>query len=215
MIDQSNLSTPIVVFASGRGSNFESICESIKNKALHAKVSALIVNVKDCGAIEIAKKYNIPFYIFETNGISRNEHEKLIMTKLKEIQFDWIILAGYMRILSSEFIKKFQQNGFSKIINIHPSLLPSFKGVNGYKQAYEYGSKISGCTIHFVDEECDHGMIISQKSFEIKDTMSLEDVENTGIKIENEFYPITLQNLFHSKWNLQSVSNERSKVVFQ
>lgn len=214
MMQSTNPTTPIVVFASGRGSNFESICKAIDQKILSAKICALIVNVNDCGAMQIAKKYNVPIIIIESKEQSRDEHEKKIMNVLHNIQFDWIVLAGYMRIFSSDFINNYQVNSISKIVNIHPSLLPSFKGVNGYKQAFTYGSKITGCTIHFVDKECDNGTIIAQSAFEINDSMNIEAVESKGIQIENECYPKCLQKLFHKQWKIIKISNQRNKLVF-
>ncbi len=207
----SNLTPSIVVFASGRGSNFKAICQSVRDKKCNVKVQALIINIPNCGATQFAKEYNIPIYTIDSTTMKRSDHEKEIHKVLNNITFDWIVLAGYMRIFSSEFIQKYS-NKF--IINIHPSLLPSFKGINGYQQAFNFGSKITGHTIHLVDEECDHGAIISQNSFEIKDTDSINAIEERGIELENKMYPKVLNDLASKNWKIHDLPNQRKKVVF-
>ncbi len=205
---------PIIVVASGRGSNFQAICNAIVENHLHAKVLALVSNVRDCGVVQIAKSLNIPVIVIENTKLTRAAHEELVLKELSKFQFEYIVLAGYMRIFSPTFIKEFSKDGFSKIINIHPSLLPSFQGMNAYAQAVEYGVKCTGCTVHFVDELCDHGAIIEQASFSLRGSESTEDCERIGIQLENKFYPAALQKLFHSKWQILGSAENRPRVVF-
>ena len=152
------------VLASGNGSNFENIIKSIENNQLNAEISILIVNNPDCLAIKKAIKYNIPYIIINHRDcISREDHDELVMHKLQEFSVELVVMAGWMRIVGEELINKFK----NRIINIHPSLLPSFKGIDAIQQAIDSKVTITGCSVHYVNKEVDSGSIIIQAAVPI------------------------------------------------
>ena len=149
------------ILLSGRGSNFLAIAESIhQGRIANAKIAVVISNRRDAPGIDAARNAGLPTQIIEPKGRSRTEHDAEIIAVLRANQVDLVCLAGYMRLLSAEFVRAFPQ----RILNIHPSLLPAFPGLDAQRQALEYGATVSGCTVHFVDEELDHGVIILQKT---------------------------------------------------
>lgn len=155
------------VLLSGRGSNFLAIAESIRTGNLTgAEIAVVIANVADAGGIEAAQKLGLPTVVLVSKGRKRAEHDADVIAYLKQHNVDLVILAGYMRLLSPEFVAAFP----NKILNIHPALLPAFPGLDGQTQAFEYGAKIAGCTVHFVDEHLDHGTIILQRAVPVLDT---------------------------------------------
>lgn len=165
--------TKIAVFISGRGSNFMALHENIKKGIIKdAEISVVFSNKEDAKGLDYAKKENIEVIVIPSKDYSnRQEYDKKIVEVLKPYNIDLICLAGYMRIVTPELIKAYE----NKIINIHPALLPSFKGLHAQKQALEYGVKYSGCTVHFVDDGMDSGAIILQKVVEVYD----DDTEDT------------------------------------
>jgi phosphoribosylglycinamide formyltransferase-1 len=149
------------ILLSGRGSNFLAIAESIhQGRIANAKIAVVISNRRDAPGIEAARNAGLPAQIIEPRGRSRDEHDAEIIAILRANQVDLVCLAGYMRLLSAEFVRAFPQ----RILNIHPSLLPAFPGLDAQRQALEYGVTVSGCTVHLVDEELDHGVIILQRT---------------------------------------------------
>src|SRR5271156_5835246 len=149
------------ILLSGRGSNFLAIAESItQGRIANAKIAVVISNRRDAPGIDAARNAGLPAQIIEPKGRSRAEHDAEIIAVLRANQVDLVCLAGYMRLLSAEFVRAFPQ----RILNIHPSLLPAFPGLDAQRQALEYGVTVSGCTVHFVDEELDHGVIVLQKT---------------------------------------------------
>ncbi len=165
--------TRIAVFISGRGSNFMALHENIKKGIIKdAEISVVFSNKEDAKGLDYAKKENIEVIVIPSKDYNnRQEYDKKIVEALKPYNIDLICLAGYMRIVTHELIKAYE----NKIINIHPALLPSFKGLHAQKQALEYGVKYSGCTVHFVDDGMDSGAIILQKIVEVYD----DDTEDT------------------------------------
>jgi phosphoribosylglycinamide formyltransferase 1 len=154
------------ILLSGRGSNFVAIADSIDAGRLpDAKISVVISNKPDAPGIETARKRGLNALAIPSKGRSREEHDREVVAALKQHKVDLICLAGYMRLLSPWFVQQFPQ----KILNIHPSLLPAFPGLEAQEQAFAYGVKVSGCTVHFVDEELDHGAIIVQKTVPVHD----------------------------------------------
>ena len=151
----------IGILLSGRGSNFVAIADSIDaGRIPDARIAVVISNRPEAPGIEIARQRGLNAVVIPSKGRIREEHDADVVRALKENQVDLVCLAGYMRLLSPDFIREFPQ----RILNIHPSLLPSFPGLDAQRQAFDYGVKISGCTVHFVDEHLDHGAIIVQKS---------------------------------------------------
>ena len=176
----------IAVFASGRGSNFAAIIRAAKKGTIKANLSLLVCDNPKAGAIARAKRAGIKIALVkEKDFAGKKEFEEKIIQYLEENKIDLIAMAGFMRILSPEFVQKYQ----GKIINIHPALLPSFKGAHGIKDAFEYGVKITGVTVHFVDEEMDHGPIILQKKLEIEEDDTMESLEAKIHKAEHKLYP--------------------------
>jgi phosphoribosylglycinamide formyltransferase 1 len=148
------------ILLSGRGSNFEAIANNIDAGRLAAKVSIVISNRADAGGIESARRRGLNALVIPSKGRQREEHDRDVVAALRGANVDLIILAGYMRLLSPWFIQQFPQ----RILNIHPSLLPAFPGLEAQQQAFDYGVQISGCSVHFVDEHLDHGPIIVQRT---------------------------------------------------
>jgi phosphoribosylglycinamide formyltransferase-1 len=155
----------IGILLSGRGSNFEAIADSIKAGKLHAEIAIVISNRADAPGLESAKGRGLNAQLIPSKGRAREEHDADVVAALKQAQVDLVCLAGYMRLLSPDFIRAFP----NCIVNIHPSLLPAFPGMDAQKQALEYGVKVTGCTVHFVDEHLDHGPIILQKAVPVLD----------------------------------------------
>jgi phosphoribosylglycinamide formyltransferase 1 len=148
------------ILLSGRGSNFEAIADNIKDGNLNAEIGIVISNVPEAGGLKIARARGLKAMAIPSSGKNREAHEAEIIAALQAAEVDLICLAGYMRLLSANFVRTFPQ----RILNIHPSLLPAFPGLHAQKQALDYGVKVAGCTVHFVDEDCDHGPIIVQRS---------------------------------------------------
>ena len=149
------------ILLSGRGSNFLAIAESIhQGRIENAKIAVVISNRGQAPGIEAARNAGLPTEIIEPKGRLRTEHDAEIIAALRANQVDLVCLAGYMRLLSAEFVRAFPL----RILNIHPSLLPAFPGLDAQRQALEYGVTTSGCTVHFVDEDLDHGVIILQRT---------------------------------------------------
>ena len=177
------------ILASGNGSNFEYIIKSIKNKQLNAEISILIVNNPNCLAIEKATKYKIPYIVINHRDCnSRFEHDLLVMKKLEEFSVELVVMAGGMRIVGEEIINRFN----NRLINIHPSLLPSFKGVNAIQQAMDNRVTITGCTVHYVQKEVDSGSIIIQAAVAIKEQDTKETLKKRIQKMEHIILPLAI-----------------------
>jgi len=177
------------VLASGRGTNLQSIIDHSESGRIDADVVVVISDKRDAYALERARKHGIPAYFVDPKGKSREEHEREIDKILREHNVDLVVGAGYMRILSPWFIRRW----YGKIINIHPALLPSFKGTDGQGDALRYGVKITGCTTHFMDEEVDHGPIILQAAVIVKDDDTRESLAERILKVEHQLLPRTIQ----------------------
>jgi phosphoribosylglycinamide formyltransferase-1 len=159
----------IGILLSGRGSNFAAIADSVDaGRIPNARIAVVISNRADAPGIEIARQRGLEALIIPSKDKPRAEHDREVVAALQQHNVDLICLAGYMRLLSPWFVQQFPR----KILNIHPSLLPAFPGLEAQEQAFAYGVKVSGCTVHFVDEELDHGPIIAQKTVEVLDADS-------------------------------------------
>jgi len=167
----------IGILLSGRGSNFEAIAASVSEGRIpNARISVVISNKPEAGGIEADRRRGLTAVVVPSKGKSREEHDREMAAVLRGHEVDLVCLAGYMRLLSPWFVQQFPQ----RILNIHPSLLPSFPGLEAQEQAFAYGVKIAGCTVHFVDEELDHGAIIVQKSVSVLET---DDEHSLGARI--------------------------------
>jgi len=157
----------IGILLSGRGSNFEAIARNVAAGSIpDACIAIVISNRSDAGGIEIARRLGLNALVIPSRGKDRGEHDREVVAALQKHKVDLVCLAGYMRLLSPWFVQQFPH----RILNIHPSLLPAFPGLEAQEQAFASGVKISGCTVHFVDEELDHGVIILQKAVPVLDT---------------------------------------------
>ena len=154
------------ILLSGRGSNFEAIADNVASGRLDATIAVVISNRADAPGIEAARRRGLDALVVPSKGRTREEHDREVVAELEKYRVDLVCLAGYMRLLSPWFVEQFP----NRILNIHPSLLPAFPGLDAQKQALEYGVKVSGCTVHFVDADLDHGAIILQKTVPVLDT---------------------------------------------
>ena len=155
------------ILLSGRGSNFEAIANNVAaGRIPDARIAVVISNRADARGIETARSLGVPTLVIPSQGKDRAEHDREVVVALQKRQVDLVCLAGYMRLLSPWFVQQFPR----RILNIHPSLLPAFPGLEAQEQAFAYGVKVSGCTVHFVDEELDQGPIIVQKAVPVLET---------------------------------------------
>jgi phosphoribosylglycinamide formyltransferase-1 len=155
------------ILLSGRGSNFVAIADSIDaGRIADARIAIVISNKADAPGLEAARQRGLKALVIPSKGKAREEHDREVVAALKQNDVDLVCLAGYMRLLSPWFVQQFPR----RVLNIHPSLLPAFPGLEAQEQAFAYGVKVSGCTVHFVDEELDHGAIIVQKIVPVLET---------------------------------------------
>ncbi|MGA9127431.1 MAG: phosphoribosylglycinamide formyltransferase [Terracidiphilus sp.] len=165
------------ILLSGRGSNFLAIAESIRTGRLKGvEITVVISNVVEAGGLQAAKELGLPTALFVSKGRKRAEHDADVIECLRQHKVDLICLAGYMRLLSPEFVAAFP----NRILNIHPSLLPAFPGLDAQTQAFDYGVKLAGCTVHFVDEHLDHGVIVAQRAIPVLET---DDAHTLAVRI--------------------------------
>lgn len=187
----------ILVLASGRGSNFQALIEASRRGVLRAEIVALGVSKRDCGAIGVAETFSIPVLL--------QPSEDEILAFVSENRIDAVVLAGYMKILSERFIVALRdKNGLSRIINIHPSLLPAFPGLNAYAQAFQAGVREAGVTVHLVEAVVDSGPILDQKSFRMDRMRTPEDVEAQGLSVEYELYARTIDWFLNGEYRLET-----------
>ena len=179
------------VFISGRGTNFKSLLNFSKKKISPIKINLLITDNKKAKGIFFAKKNNIKFKSFSYKTTQRSELK--ILKELKKNKIKFIMLAGFMKILSKRFISKFK----GKIVNIHPSLLPKYKGLHTHKKVLINKDKFSGCTVHFVSEKLDSGKIILQKRVKVLNNDNIKKLEKRILKIENKIYPLAIKKIFN------------------
>lgn len=167
----------LAILLSGRGSNFIAIADSIDSGRIHhAGIAIVISNRAEAGGVAMARSRGLKALVIPSKGREREAHDREVVDALREHNVDLICLAGYMRLLSPWFVQQYPR----RILNIHPSLLPAFPGLEAQQQAFAYGVKVSGCTVHFVDEELDHGAIIVQKTVPVLDS---DDEHSLGQRI--------------------------------
>ena len=176
----------IAVFASGFGSNFQAIIEAVKQQTLKADIALLVSDNPSCKAVERASAAGIDAFTFSAKDYpNKAAYEQAVLTELRNRQVEYIVLAGYMRIIGKTLLEAYPM----RIINLHPALLPSFPGAHGIADAYNYGVKVFGITIHFVDEGVDTGKIINQFAFHVEPDDTLETVETKIHQLEHRYYP--------------------------
>ncbi|MBY7649494.1 MAG: phosphoribosylglycinamide formyltransferase [Candidatus Liberibacter europaeus] len=186
----------IIVFISGEGTNMLSLIQATKKVGYPAKIIGVISDNPNARGISKAQKENIPTYLIPHNNCSsKEEHGGKIITQLATLKPDLICLAGYMRILSKEFIRLYKD----KIINIHPSLLPLFPGLNTHRRALQCGVKITGCTVHMVTEKIDDGPIIAQAAVPVLPNETEESLSQKVLSVEHLLYPLALEKIILGK----------------
>lgn len=196
----------LAVLLSGRGSNFQAIHEAVRDGVLDAEIACVISNRPDAPGIARAGEYGYAAHVLDHKAFpNRAAHEQEVTRVLDAAKPDFIALAGYMRLLSAAFVERYR----NRIINIHPSLLPSFPGVDAQAQAVAYGVKVSGCTVHFVDEHLDAGPIIVQKTVPVLDDDTADSLSARILVEEHRAYVESLQLLSTRSWRV-----EGRRVVF-
>lgn len=190
--------TRLGIVLSGRGSNFLAIAAQIEQGNLPAEIAVVISNRPGAEGLLAARQQGLTALLLPSKGLDREEYDRRLEAALREHRVDWVILAGYMRILSAGFIRAFPQ----RILNIHPSLLPAFPGLDAQHQAFAYGVKIAGCTVHFVDEELDHGPIVLQAAVAVEDGDTAETLAARILQQEHRIYSEALRRLFTRPWRI-------------
>ena len=185
---------------SGRGSNFLAITESIRAGRLKGvEIAVVISNVADAGGLEAASRLGLPTALFISKGRKRAEHDADVTACLRQHKVDLVCLAGYMRLLSPEFIRSFP----NRILNIHPSLLPAFTGLEAQTQAFNYGVKVAGCTVHFVDEELDHGTIILQRAIPVLESDDAHSLSERILAEEHLAYTEAIGRVISGEYEIR------------
>jgi phosphoribosylglycinamide formyltransferase-1 len=187
------------ILLSGRGSNFVAIADSIQAGRLPAEIAIVISNRVDAPGLETARRRGLNAVLIPSKGRGREEHDREVVAALQAVSVDLVCLAGYMRLLSPEFVRAFP----NRIVNIHPSLLPAFPGLDAQQQALEHGAKISGCTVHFVDEHLDQGPIILQKAVPVLDDDDEHSLSARILEQEHIAYTEALQLLLSGHIEIQ------------
>ena len=179
------MSRRLGILISGRGSNFLAIADAIAGHRLDAEIAVVMSNRPEAPGIALARERGLPVAVLPSKGLDREVYDRQLMDELREARVDLICLAGFMRLLSGHFIREYHQ----RIVNIHPSLLPAFPGLDAQHQALEHGVKFSGCTAHFVEEGLDSGPIIRQAVVPVMDDDTVESLSARILKEEHRIYP--------------------------
>ncbi len=191
--------TKLGVLISGRGSNMQSIVRACRSGEIPAEVALVVSNRSEAAGLDWASDQGIPTVVLSHGDFdSREDHDAAIVGELRRHGAEWVCLAGYMRLLSRRFIEAFP----NRILNIHPSLLPSFPGLHGQRDAFEYGVKVSGCTVHLVDLELDHGPIVVQRAVEVEGCDSADALADRILVDEHLAYPEALRRLLTEPWSI-------------
>ena len=193
------------ILISGRGSNFEAIANTIARRKLDAEIAIVISNRADAPGLEIARQRGIPMRVIASAGLEREAYDKLLIEELRTHEVELVCLAGFMRLLSAHFIRAFP----SRILNIHPSLLPAFPGLDAQRQALEHGVKITGCTVHFVDEFLDSGPIVIQSAVPVLDNDTVDTLSARILTQEHLIYSKAIQYIVEDR---ASIEGRRVKI---
>ena len=193
------------ILISGRGSNFEAIANSIARQKIDAEIAIVISNRADAAGLDIARQRGIPMRVIASAGLEREAYDQLLIEELRTHEVELVCLAGFMRLLSAHFIRAFP----SRILNIHPSLLPAFPGLDAQRQALEHGVKITGCTVHFVDEFLDSGPIVIQSAVPVLDNDTVETLSARILTQEHLIYSKAIQYIVEDR---ASIEGRRVKI---
>jgi phosphoribosylglycinamide formyltransferase 1 len=188
------------ILLSGRGSNFLAIAKAISEQRLPgAEIAVVLSNVEDAPGLAAARELNLPAFAVPSSGRTRAEHDAEMIARLHQHKVELVCLAGYMRIISPAFLAAFP----NRILNVHPSLLPAFPGLDAQKQAFDYGAKVAGCSVHFVDEAVDHGVIILQKTVPVNDDDTAETLSARILQQEHLAYPEAIARVLSGRYAIQ------------
>ena len=187
------------ILLSGRGSNFEAIAENIARGRLNAEIAAVISNRAESRGIEIARERGLPAIVVPSKGAPREEYDRRVVAELQDRGVELVCLAGFMRLLTAEFCQAFPL----RALNIHPSLLPAFPGLDAQRQALEHGARISGCTVHFVDEQLDAGPIILQAAVPVLDDDTEETLSERILLEEHRIYSAAIGIILSERWRIE------------
>jgi phosphoribosylglycinamide formyltransferase-1 len=187
------------ILLSGRGSNFVAIADSIAaGRIPDARIAVVISNRADAPGLESARQRGLNALVISSKGKPREEHDREVVSALRDNKVDLVCLAGYMRLLSPWFVQQFP----ARVLNIHPSLLPAFPGLEAQQQAFAYGVRVSGCTVHFVDEELDHGAILVQKTVPVLDSDDEHMLAARILEQEHIAYPEAIRMVLEGKFEI-------------
>ena len=188
------------VLISGRGSNLQSIIDAVRAGRLHAEIALVVSNVAGAGGLTRAADAGIPTRVMpHRDWPSRDSYDKAVAEVLRDANVDLVCLAGFMRLLSPGFVDAFP----NKVLNIHPSLLPSFPGVNAQRQAFDYGVKVTGVTVHLVNAELDAGPIVMQAAVEVSDDDTADSLAARILAEEHRIYPAAIQRMLDGNWRVE------------
>jgi phosphoribosylglycinamide formyltransferase-1 len=187
------------ILLSGRGSNFEAIADNIAAGRLDADIAVVISNRPEARGLEVARRRGLHAVCIPSKGLDREVYDRMLAEELRRCRVDLICLAGFMRLLSAWFVREFP----FQILNIHPSLLPAFPGLDAQAQALEHGVKISGCTVHFVDEYLDHGPIIIQAAVPVLEDDTVETLSARILKEEHRIYTEAIKIVLSGRWRIE------------
>jgi phosphoribosylglycinamide formyltransferase-1 len=188
------------ILLSGRGSNFEAIADNIAAGRIDAEIAAVISNRPDARGLESARNRNLPAVCLPSKGLDREVYDRQLVAELRNYDVELVCLAGFMRLLSAHFVRAFP----NRILNIHPSLLPAFPGLDAQYQALEHGVKIAGCTVHFVDENLDAGPIIRQAAVPVFDDDTVESLSARILKEEHRIYSEAIGIVLSGSYRLEN-----------
>ena len=190
----------IAVFCSGNGTNLQAIIDAQKRGYIKAELKLVVSDTPDCFALTRARKADIKTLLVERRDFkSKKEFEDVILRNFKQEKIDLIVLAGYMRLLSADFVREYKE----RILNIHPALLPAFKGTDGIKEAFQYGVKVTGPTVHFVTEDMDEGPIILQSSVRVTEDDTEDTLREAVRREEHKIYPRAIQLFIEGRLKIE------------
>jgi len=186
------------ILLSGRGSNFEAIAENVRCGKLDAQIAVVISNREEARGLAIARERGLPAVALPSKGAAREEYDRRIVAELRNHGVELVCLAGFMRLLTPEFCRAFPE----RALNIHPSLLPAFPGLDAQRQALEHGVKISGCTVHFVDDQLDQGPIVLQAAVPVLDDDTEHVLAARILKEEHRIYSEAIRIILSGRWRV-------------
>src|SRR5437763_5023206 len=191
--------TRLGILLSGRGSNFEAIAANVDRGAIAAEIAIVISNRPEASGLELARQQGLPAVCLPSKGMPREEYDRQLASELKARHVDLVCLAGFMRLLSADFVREFPL----RVLNIHPSLLPAFPGLDAQSQALAHGVKITGCTVHFVDEKLDAGPIIHQSAVPVLPSDTVEALSGRILKEEHRIYSEAINLVIEGRFRIE------------